>query len=172
MKTHSDVVRPYAGDNQVALAINPYHLGFMMWDHIVKDQGVDAALRIRREEDDFSFVRNYLDTALAKELDLFVYTARRSGEVQVTEADIATLHEALLVSKYNFGAPRIAVDEVRPDGALVLRHEHQVDGRGLDIERTRKVLAYIHAVWHRPVLLYTVDGRGETQCLGHGHGQM
>lgn len=171
MKTHSDVVRPYAGNNQVALAINPYHLGFMLWDRIVKEQGMDAALRIRREEDDFGFVRNYLDAELARELDLLVYKARRNGEIRISEADLAELHEAILLPKYNFGAPRIAVDEIRVDGTLVLRHEHQVDGRGLDTERARKVLVYIHAVWHRPVLLYTVDGRGETQCLEYGHGQ-
>ena len=29
MKTHSDVVRPTAGDKQIALNINPYHLGFL-----------------------------------------------------------------------------------------------------------------------------------------------
>ena len=43
MKTHSDVVRPYAGDKQVALSINPYHLGFLMWDRIVEREGVEAA---------------------------------------------------------------------------------------------------------------------------------
>ncbi|MDQ2696173.1 MAG: SpoVR family protein, partial [Pseudomonadota bacterium] len=172
MKTHSDVVRPYAGDNQVALSINPYHLGFMIWDRISRDMGDDEALRIRREEDDFSFVRNYLDVELARELNLFVFQARRNGEVRITSTDLADLHETLLAPKYNFGAPRVAVDEVRTDGTLVLRHDYQVDGRGLDLERARKVLAYIHSVWHRPVLLYTVDARGETQCLERGHGQL
>src|SRR5947207_7457814 len=33
---HSDVVRPVAAETQVALSINPYHLGFAMWEKIVE----------------------------------------------------------------------------------------------------------------------------------------
>ena len=165
MKTHSDVVRPYAGGKQIALAINPYHLGFMMWERIVKEQGLKAAMAIRHEEDDFGFVRNYLDAELAEELELFVYQARRNGDIRITSDELADIQEAILTPKYNFGAPRVAVDEIRTDGTLVLQHDYATDGRGLDVERARKVLAYIHAVWHRPVLLYTIDARGDIQCL-------
>ena len=43
IKCHSDVVRPIAADQQVALSINPYHLGFSMWEKIIEGQGLDAA---------------------------------------------------------------------------------------------------------------------------------
>ena len=43
IKCHSDVVRPVAADQQVALHINPYHLGFAMWEKIVEKDGMDAA---------------------------------------------------------------------------------------------------------------------------------
>ena len=43
IKSHSDVVRPVAADQQVALAINPYHLGFSMWEHIVESDGLERA---------------------------------------------------------------------------------------------------------------------------------
>ncbi|MBV8401020.1 MAG: SpoVR family protein, partial [Acetobacteraceae bacterium] len=43
IKCHSDVVRPVAADQQVALHINPYHLGFSMWEKIVEKDGLDAA---------------------------------------------------------------------------------------------------------------------------------
>jgi stage V sporulation protein R len=49
------------------------------------------------------------------------------------------------------------VTEVRTDGTLVLQHDAQLDGRGLDAERSLKVLEYIKRVWRRPVLLNTVD---------------
>ena len=39
IKTHSDVVRPHAAESQVALAPNPYHLGFCMWEKIIEEQG-------------------------------------------------------------------------------------------------------------------------------------
>lgn len=165
MKTHSDVVRPYAGDKQVALSLNPYHLGFNIWEHIVREAGLEQAREIMKEEDDTSFIRNYLSAELARELDLFVYEAKRDGEVKVTESNLHELHEAIISPKFNFGAPRVLVDELRADGTLVLRHDHESDGRGLDTGRAQRVLEYVHRVWRRPVMLYTVDVRGEQECL-------
>ena len=37
-----------------------------------------------------------------------------------------------------------------------------VDGRGLDLERSRKVLDYVHRVWRRPIILTTVNQAGST----------
>ena len=165
IKSHSDVVRPYAGENQVAIAINPYHLGFVMWEKIIQERGLEAAFTIRAEEDDFSFIRNYLDADLARELDLFVYTSRRNGEVKVTDQNIHAIHEAILAPKYNFSAPRITVSELRQDGTLVLRQDYGIDGRGLDLERTKRVLDYIHRVWKRSVKLYTMNARGDEEIL-------
>jgi len=165
MKTHSDVVRPYAGERQIALNINPYHLGFTLWEQIVKEEGIDAARRVMREEDDFGFLRNQLTAERARELDLFVYTAESDGEIRVTSTNIDDLREAVLRAKYNFGAPQIVVDEMRHDGTLVLRHDFEADGRGLDEPRARRVLDYIHRVWRRPVVLYTANEKGESECL-------
>ncbi len=165
IKTHSDVVRPYAGEKQVALSLNPYHLGFFMWEKIIEDQGLEAARRIMQEDDDFGFVRNQLTEEMAHELKLFEYKAERNGRVSVATRDIARLRELILAPKFNFGSPRVYVDELRPDGALVLRQEHQTDGRGLDLQRAEKVLHYIHALWRRPVHLYTVDRNGDPQKL-------
>ncbi len=41
IKCHSDVVRPIAAGEQVALSVNPYHLGFTLWEEIVKKSSVD-----------------------------------------------------------------------------------------------------------------------------------
>jgi stage V sporulation protein R len=71
------------------------------------------------------------------------------------------LREGLLIDKYNFGAPRVSVIEVCSDGTLVLQHDTQLDGRGLDVERTRKVLQYVKSVWRRPVLLKTLDAASQ-----------
>ena len=32
IKTHSDVVRPHAAEQQASLVVNPYHLGFSIWE--------------------------------------------------------------------------------------------------------------------------------------------
>jgi stage V sporulation protein R len=165
IKAHSDVVRPYAGGQQIALSVNPYHLGFSMWSKIFESQGLDAARKIMIEDDDFSFIRNYLSEDLAKELGLFGYTAKRNGEVKVGESDINDLREMLLAAKFNFGAPTIGAVKVQTDGTLELRHEHGIDGRGLDAPRGVKVLEYIQRVWRRPVILHTQDERGEQKVL-------
>ncbi|MCU7843869.1 MAG: SpoVR family protein [Candidatus Thiodiazotropha sp. (ex Monitilora ramsayi)] len=165
IKTHSDVVRPYAGEHQVALAINPYHLGFSMWEKIIEEKGLAEARRIMSEDDDFGFVRNHLTQEMADELRLFEYKEEHNGRINIETRDINRLREQILAPKFNFGAPRVYVDELRRDGALVLRHDHKTDGRGLDMERAEKVLAYVQSLWRRPVTLFTADRNGDQQIL-------
>ena len=160
IKCHSDVVRPVAADQQVSLSVNPYHLGFSMWEKVIETHGLDAARKIMEQDDDFGFVRNYLTRELADELGMFRYSARSDGQVKVLEHDLTALHESLIHNKYNFGAPSVAAKHVRVDGTLELVHDHTVDGRGLDLERSRRVLEYVHKVWRRPVVLHTVDQQG------------
>ncbi|MCC5857973.1 MAG: SpoVR family protein [Ectothiorhodospiraceae bacterium] len=169
IKTHSDVVRPYAGSQSVALSVNPYHLGFCLWERIIEEQGLDRALEIRTQEDDFSFIRNHLDQDLARELQLFNYLRRpgAGGEERyiVQDRKLDTLREGILQPKFNYGAPRVCASRISSNGHLTLTHDHQTDGRGLDLMRARKVLDYIHRVWRRPVMLETVDHAGERKVV-------
>jgi stage V sporulation protein R len=167
IKCHSDVVRPIASGEKVAVGVNPYHLGFSMWEKIVERDGLAAARRIMQEDDDVSFVRNHLDADLATELKLFRYGADAAGSVRVLEADMPKLHEAIVGPKYNFGAPSIAAAHVRVDGTLELAHDYKTDGRGIDVERGKKVLEYVEKVWRRPVMLHTVDTQGAALDLCH-----
>jgi stage V sporulation protein R len=163
------VIRPYASGKDIALAINPYHVGFVMWEHIIENAGLDGALRIRAEEDDFSFIRNHLDDKLAETLQLLNYRTHHdpvTGEsIEIEDRDIDTLREQLIAPKFNFSAPRVQAVELGNDGSLLLRHDHASDGRGLDLERAQKVLEYIAPVWRRPVALETVDGDGNKKTL-------
>jgi stage V sporulation protein R len=161
IKAHSDVVRPFASGEETALGINPYHLGFTLWEHIIASHGLERARQVMREEDDFGFIRNWLDRELAEKLDLFVYEVRQGDEIRVADRDIEAVREAILAPKFNFGAPRVAAIELKSDGGLVLAHEHASDGRGLDAGRAKKVLEYTRRVWRRPVRLHTVNERGE-----------
>ena len=165
---HSNVVRPFAGEQQAALAINPYHVGFSMWESIVEKQGLDFAKEIRRVEDDFGFIRNYLDPGLADKLGLFVYEAKSDEGVKIAARDVNKIREAILAPKFNYGAPRIYVGEMKQDGSLVLVHDHEADGRGLDLERAAHVVQYVHRAWRRPVTLQTVDSRGSAHELRSG----
>lgn len=159
IKAHSDVVRPYAAEQQYALALNPYHLGFSIWEHIIEKQGLDAARRICQEEDDFGFIRNYLDEELAEKLELFVYEERIDGEIKIKNRDIHAVRETILAPKFNYGVPHIAASRMHQDGSLELLHNHVSDGRGLDFAYAERVLEYIGRVWRRPITLHTVDYR-------------
>ena len=165
LKAHSDVVRPYAGEQELALALNPYHLGYVMWERIIERQGLDAARRICADEDDFGFIRNHLDAELAEELDLFSYQTRKDGETRVISRDIQAVREAILGPRYNYGAPCIAVERMQDDFRLTLRHDHARDGRGLDLELAEQVMNYVARVWRRPVTLKTSDGRGVARTV-------
>ena len=165
IKTHSDVVRPHAAGRNVSLAANPYHLGFCIWEKIIEEQGMDRAFEIRAEDDDFSFIRNYLTEEIAAELDLFQYVARSDGTVEVVDNGIEELRESILATKFNFGVPVVMVDRIDVDGTLHLVHDHKTDGRGLDLRRTEKVLEYVQRVWRRKVTMDTVDAKGAPRSL-------
>ena len=135
-------------------------------ESIVAERGIEAARRIVREDDDFSFIRNHLTAERAAELDLFRYEAGPDGRLRVAQRDLAALHEAVLGPKFNFGAPRVAAAEVCPDGSLRIEHDHAIDGRGLDAERARRVLDYLRIIWRRPIEVHTVDGQGQALVLG------
>jgi len=165
IKTHSDVVQPHAAGRTLALSVNPYHLGFSMWEQIVESKGLETARKICAEEDDFGFVRNYLDQELADRLDLFVYEASSDGSINVSSRDIHAIREAILAPRFNFGVPRVAATKLEVDGSLTLTHDYKSDGRGLDLKRAERVLDYVVRVWRRPVTLHTVDESGAARSL-------
>lgn len=165
IKSHSDVVRPFASGEQLALSLNPYHLGFSMWEHIIEKQGIDKARQIVRDEDDFGFIRNYLDRELVDQLDLFVYETRKDGDTRIASRDVHAIREAILAPKYNYGSPNVSVTQVGAEGNLELRHDYLRDGRGLDLQQAERVMEYVTRVWRRPVSLHTVDFRGVVRVL-------
>ncbi|WP_229459089.1 SpoVR family protein [Massilia cavernae] len=136
IKSHPDVVRPFAGSQQLVLSLNPCHLGCSLWEYIIEKHGMDKARQICREEDDFGFIRNYLDQEISDRLDLFVYEARRHGETRIATRDIHAIREAILAPRFNYGAPSVMVSQVGADGSLDLRHDYLHDGAGW--------------TWHRP----------------------
>lgn len=171
LKVHSDVVSPFASDEQVSLDINPYHLGFAIWEHLVEQKGITAAREIMKEEDDFSFIRNYLDAELVEKLDLFVYGSEGGTGIRILNRDVHAIREAILKPRYNYGVPHIAVSRLHLDGSLELAHDYQTDGCGLDLARAERVLEYISRVWRRPVSLRTIGINGSPKVLStHKHG--
>jgi stage V sporulation protein R len=78
---------------------------------------------------------------------------------------VHALRETVLAPKYNFGAPAVLGKHIANDGSLTLVHEHETDGRGLDLDRAERVLDYLHKIWRRPIRLETVDAAGQPRTL-------
>ena len=110
-------------------------------------------------------MRNHLTQELAEQLKLFRYEQTADGTVRVLDHDIHALRETVLAPKYNFGAPAVLAKHIANDGSLTLFHEHETDGRGLDVDRAERVLDYMHKVWRRPITLETVDGERRSRVL-------
>ena len=71
LKMHNAVVRPHIG------SINPYHVGFYLFQKIEKEMGLDECFLIREAHDDESAIRMYLDEEDFRELNFFSYSTRK-----------------------------------------------------------------------------------------------
>ncbi len=168
IKVHSDVVRPFGNDKQLSLRLNPYHIGFVMWNRLLEQHGPEGIRRLMAEEDDFSFIRNHLDEELARDLQLFQYQHKGRNKIEVVEPDLDQIKERILQPRFHFGAPHITVQSIEGDGTLTLSHDFATDGCGIDLERGKKVLEYVARIWRHPVRLQTLDGEGKEVMLSSG----
>ena len=150
IKLHNQVVRPHLGQ------LNPYHLGFKMFEKIIDDHGFEEAQIVREVHNDISFLRFYLDEEFMREQNYFSYSFKKSQK-GITIDDISdeqgweSVRDNLI---QNIGLNRIQVvyvDEVGKDNVLSLIHEH--DGRDLDLNYARKVYDHIGTLWGDDVRL-------------------
>lgn len=78
LKRHNDVVAPVIG------GLNPYYIGFRIFEDIEKRYGREKIFEVRQLERDNSFLRKYLTQELCEELNLFQF-AKRSFEFVIDE---------------------------------------------------------------------------------------
>jgi stage V sporulation protein R len=176
---HNQVVRPIPGQ------INPYYLGFKIWEDIyrrhtnptpeeIKRDGPplkngDAKIfEVRETERDSSFLRRFLTEELMRDMDLFKYEARGDDLVVDKVSDEEGWREVKDTLIRNVGASSIPVIKVE-DGdfgqnrTLYLKHAH--DGRDLQLEYGEKTLAYVARLWGREVVLETtLQGKRSLLC--------
>ena len=67
LKRHNDVIAPAIG------GLNPYYIGFKIFEDIEKRYGKEKIFEVRAIERDASFLRRYLTRELCEELNLFQY---------------------------------------------------------------------------------------------------
>jgi stage V sporulation protein R len=174
-KCHSSVVQP--GN---PFRINPYYLGFKVftdirerWDKLHEEgksciNGIQKVIQVAADEDDNSFLRNYLTRELAVELGLFNYGYRvkrdpdmkdedlreEHGLVELKDRDLDKIIENITKSTLNYGAPMIMIVEVDGD-TLVMQHNDKFGP--LDEKYTEKTMEYVYELWGGPVELRTYD---------------
>ncbi|CAA7601248.1 Sporulation stage V, protein R [Acididesulfobacillus acetoxydans] len=150
---HSQVLQPSR------YSLNPYYLGYKIWESLEKEKGLDTLFELRETENDLSFVRNYLDRELVEELNLFNF--RKVGaHWQVTDTDWEKVRDNLVQGLVHGGHPRMVVSDgdYEGRGALKIRHCHE--GLDLDLVYLEKTLAHVQFLWQKPVYLETVlDGK-------------
>jgi len=153
IKLHNQVVRPHLGQ------INPYHLGFKLFEKIIEDEGFEEAVTIREVHNDITFLRFYLDEDFLRDMNYFSYSFKKDKK-SITIDDISDASGWELVRDHminNTGLSRVPVvyvDEVEKNNALCLVHEH--DGRDLDLRYAEKVYNYIKSLWGDDVKLVSI----------------
>lgn len=166
--THERVVQP--GTNK--FKINPYYLGFKVWQDIENRFGREKMFDVRRDENDISFLRNYLTADLIKQMGLFTFgyrcerrhTSRNAKcpdcpTVEVKSKDVAEVVNAIIKPILNYSVPYIAITNVNDD---ILSMRHCVGDLGpLDHMYAEKTLAHIYSLWAGPIELETVSDENE-----------
>ena len=152
IKMHNAVVRPHIG------SINPYHLGFHLFQKIKERHGIDECFLAREVCYDVSFLRQYLTEEDCVELNLFSYSSKK--KIGVTVDDISDtigwkqVKEDLIANIAGGTIPVVYVDELKRDDLLIIRHEHT--GRDLELKHANEVVEHIKYLWNGPIKFYTM----------------
>jgi stage V sporulation protein R len=153
IKRHNDVIAPGLG------SINPYFIGFKIFEDIAKRYGPDKIFEVRSLERDESFLRKYLTEELCAELNLFEYAAKDGNYVIKEVADdngFKSIRNTLCSSCGVGTIPLIRVIEMsKNDKTLIL--EHVFDGRELNSVYAQGTLKYIYELWGHTVSLKTTQ---------------
>jgi stage V sporulation protein R len=153
IKLHNQVIRPHLGE------INPYHLGYKLFEKLIEDYGFEASKTIREVHNDITFLRFYMDEAFMQEMNYFSYSFKKDKK-SITIDDVSdnqgweNVRDELLKNIGLNRIPVVYVDELEKNNALVLVHEH--DGRDLDLRYAEKVFNYIGILWGDDVRLVSL----------------
>lgn len=176
VRDHERVVQP--GMNP--FRINPYFLGYRIFKDIEKrwdkehgkGAGREKIFQVRCEDDDISFLRNYLTPELVEELKLFTYGYEKNYPkdynhtkfIIVKEKLRDEIVETMVKPLYNGGAPKISIVEIGQEGGLVLKHESE-EISTLDFRFAEKTIGYLWDLWTAPIEIRVKDDSGNDVVL-------
>ncbi|MGN2336893.1 SpoVR family protein [Clostridium cagae] len=153
LKRHNDVIAPIVG------GLNPYYVGFKIFEDLDKKYGKEKIFEVREIERDSSFLRRYLTRELCEELNLFEYN-KRTFDIVVEEVSDEegwkAIRDNLSYTCGIGGIPYIRVIDLNiKDYTLTL--QHVFDGRELELNYAKETLKYIQELWGKKVRLITKD---------------
>ena len=151
LKIHNEVVRPHLG------SINPYHLGFFLFNKIEERFGLEECFIAREALNDESFLRQYLTLEDCEELNLFSFSLHKKDykvDDVSDEEGWKSVKENLIKQVAGNNIPMITVEHVDVSNILCLKHDH--DGRDLELEYAESVIEHITTLWGDVVKLDTV----------------
>ena len=151
LKSHNQVIRPHIG------GLNPYHLGFHLFQKIEERYGKDHIFMVREINHDVSFLREYLTEEDLIDLNLFSFSKKRGGYSidEISDVDGWKLvKEDLIKNVSDSTIPKIFVENIDDGNILVVKHEH--DGRDLELNYADEVVKHVQTLWGDPVKLLTV----------------
>ncbi|HWR40267.1 MAG TPA: SpoVR family protein [Patescibacteria group bacterium] len=149
LQRHNLVVRPHEG------RLNPYFVGFKMFEYLAKQGGDAKIMEIRANDRDNSFIRRYLNRELCEELHLFAYRVRGVDLVVSETADEEgwkPIRDQLANAVGLGSVPVISVIGV-DNSVLVLEHDY--DGRELEMGYAKETIKYVAVLWGNRVELKT-----------------
>jgi stage V sporulation protein R len=154
LKRHNDVIAPAIG------GLNPYYIGFKIFEDIEKKYGKEKIFEVREIERDSSFLRRYLTRELCEELNLFQYNIRTFDTIIEEISDKTgwkTIRDTLSYTAGMGNIPYIRVIDLnKKNHTLTL--ENIYDGRALELSYAKETLKYIQELWGHDVKLITKSG--------------
>ncbi|MTI70131.1 MAG: SpoVR family protein [Firmicutes bacterium] len=151
LNRHNQVIKPFMG------GINPYYIGFKIFENIEKIYGSKKIFEVRQLERDQSFIRKYLTEELCMEMNLFEYSKKGSNYLieEISDKEGWKKIRNTLANSVGMGAiPIIKVTEVK-NNTRTLILEHVYDGRELELTYAYETLKYICILWGGKIELKT-----------------
>ncbi len=151
LKSHNQVVRPHIG------RINPYHLGFHLFNKIEERHGLQECFIARDVHHDVSFLQQYLTQEDCEELNLFSFSPKSDNYVVDDVSDEIGWKEVKkrLINQIGGNSiPKIYVEHIDPGHIMVLHHEH--DGRDIQVNHATQVIEHCKHLWGSEVKLITM----------------
>ncbi len=142
LKSHNQVVQPHIG------RINPYNMGFHMFQKIEERYGIEECFIARETSNDASFIRQYLTREDCEELNLFAFSSQKDHYIIDNVSDEEgwkPVKELLIKQVGGNSIPRIYVESIDEGNMLVLHHEH--DGRDLELDYADAVVNHLSDLW-------------------------